>query len=742
MSTSVTAAGQLSFSTLPTTTNAVASSPEALQASTTADAAETGTPQQQVIDILTEKLAVYSEQYHQILAKGILIDTTPAQNMLKSSLSQLMNIGATSEDNSGEPSQDSANVKLSWDITFDKNMDKDGDGKIDDDIDFSTYIWSNDNDHGDGVSYPESDWEIYGNIETELSNLQTGYMDVYTDLAKQSVEFLDDVNSFKARMVSFVSTSGDKMKIDVGGVQDELDAIIDGWGIYDADGNINTTPINPATTAGPYPDRGPVAIRGLDAQGVYYWAEQLELSDQLIINTHIDAGADGKMAIDTGIPGDDIDNITVVETVANANEPPEEDCRLYLVMEADGTYTLYVYPDLQPVRDAKEAMYSLWGYRSDAGSSTAAEAPTADDIGLHRVDPNYYGNKPYTRNYKANDANDSQHGDKTDNEYFVIPTKKDLQLVPEEKAKNRSCPPGYTLVTSTETTDFKEYDCFLIPTDKLKVDDKGVYHVTEDIVLETETYNTTGASPAKSTNPGDATNIYVSDVADWDFKAHGAEESEEYGYRADAGSAPPAMADTPPGLTLTTIDPRYTGNEKGTKSYVVLPTSKDMKIVPVDELYSDGREFYIPEGYTLITSTATEDYKEYDCFLIPTTMLDPAKTNGEAGSKTIVHVTESVVVMKESYDIDDDEKGKANIYVSPASTWDFDGHNANQFATISSSLFNEWESSMNTMSSTVESQSQVMSEKLSQANTIFNNLTKVLSSTIEALQETQKEFLK
>lgn len=53
-------------------------------------------------------------------------------------------------------------------------------------------------------------------------------------------------------------------------------------------------------------------------------------------------------------------------------------------------------------------------------------------------------------------------------------------------------------------------------------------------------------------------------------------------------------------------------------------------------------------------------------------------------------------------------------------------------------MFNEWENSMNTMSSTVESQSQVMSEKLSRANTIFNNLTKVLSSTIEALLETQK----
>ncbi|RYL02094.1 hypothetical protein, partial [Citrobacter freundii] len=61
MSTSVTTAGQISFSTLCTTTNAVSSSPKVLQASTTADTAETGTRRQQVIDMLTEKLAVYSE---------------------------------------------------------------------------------------------------------------------------------------------------------------------------------------------------------------------------------------------------------------------------------------------------------------------------------------------------------------------------------------------------------------------------------------------------------------------------------------------------------------------------------------------------------------------------------------------------------------------------------------------------------------------------------------------------------
>ncbi|PSM63465.1 IpaD/SipD/SspD family type III secretion system needle tip protein [Citrobacter freundii] len=571
MSTSVTTAGQISFSTLCTTTNAVSSSPKVLQASTTADTAETGTRRQQVIDMLTEKLAVYSEQYHQLLNKGILIDTTPAQGVLKSSLSRFMNTGVSSKKSVGEPLEDSAVGGSLWDITFDKNMDKDGDGKIDDHIDFSTYIWSNDNDHGNGVKYPESDWEIYADVSTELVGLQTDYMDVYTDLANQSVEFLNDVNSFKSQMVTFVSTDDDDMKIDVGGVMDELDAIIYGWGIYDANGNINLTPINPETTSGPYPERGPVAIRGLDAQGVYYWATQLELSDQLAIETHIEAGADGKMY--TGNPGDDIDNITVADSVANLNEPPESDCRLYMVAEADGTYTLYVYPDLQPVRDGQDATFSL--IDSDAGTSTAAEAPTASDIGLSPNDSRYYGND---------------------------------------------------------------------------------------------------------------------------------------------------------------------GDEK---SYSVISPSEDMVIVPMSTISS--KNFYIPAGYTLITSRDTDDYKEYDCFLIPTSMLDPAETNSEAGnSNASVRLTESVVVLDKSYDMNGKgiNSDKANIYVSPALTWDFEAHNSGEFATISSGMFNEWENSMNTMSSTVESQSQVMSEKLSQANTIFNNLTKVLSSTIEALLETQKEFLK
>lgn len=598
MSTSVTTAGQLSFSTLRTTTNAVSSSPEALPASTTADAEETGTRRQQVIDILAEKLSVYSEQYQQLLNKGLLIDTTPAQNMLKSSLSQLTNIGATSQDNSGETAEDSADVKLSWDITFDKNMDKDGDGKIDGDIDYSTFTWSNDNDHGDGSNFPESDWEIYANISTELRGLQTGYMDVYTDLANQSVEFLNDVNSFKSLMVTFISSDEDKMKIDVAGVNDALDAIIYGWGIYDADGNLNLTPINPETSAGPFPERGPVAIRGLDAQGVYYWADQLELSDQLTITTHIEAGTDGKMSVNTGDPADDIDNVTVVDSVANSHEPPEEDDRLYLVAEADGTYTLYVYPDLQPIRDAVEATISL--YASDIGGDnpinvSAPTNPLSRDFifGVVFSNPDYYGDRepsfPY--DYKNYDG-----GETTDRYYYVLPPTEDLYVVSDETI------------------------------------DKTFYEFNDDVY-------------------------------------------------------------------------------------------KDFTIVKMADKGEPN------------TNTSESDY-----IVIPTYLLTPSvKNESVSGDKTIVHVSEPMIIQAEMFNLNADKGEMSDVCIWPAADWDYS--NADPVS-ISSSMFNEWENSMNTMSSTVESQSQVMSEKLSQANTIYNNLTKVLSSTIEALLETEKEFFK
>ncbi|OON41059.1 hypothetical protein BTJ39_03560 [Izhakiella australiensis] len=62
--------------------------------------------------------------------------------------------------------------------------------------------------------------------------------------------------------------------------------------------------------------------------------------------------------------------------------------------------------------------------------------------------------------------------------------------------------------------------------------------------------------------------------------------------------------------------------------------------------------------------------------------------------------------------------------------------------TLSMARFNEWQNSINSANSTVESDTQIMSQKFSQANTIFNNLTKILSSTIDALYQTDKEFLR
>lgn len=62
--------------------------------------------------------------------------------------------------------------------------------------------------------------------------------------------------------------------------------------------------------------------------------------------------------------------------------------------------------------------------------------------------------------------------------------------------------------------------------------------------------------------------------------------------------------------------------------------------------------------------------------------------------------------------------------------------------TLTMARFNEWQNSINSANSTIESDTQIVSQKFSQANTIFNNLTKILSSTIDALYQTDKEFLR
>lgn len=62
--------------------------------------------------------------------------------------------------------------------------------------------------------------------------------------------------------------------------------------------------------------------------------------------------------------------------------------------------------------------------------------------------------------------------------------------------------------------------------------------------------------------------------------------------------------------------------------------------------------------------------------------------------------------------------------------------------TISMARFNEWQNAINSANSTVESDTQIVSQKYSQANTLFNNLAKILSSTMDALYQADKEFLR
>lgn len=60
---------------------------------------------------------------------------------------------------------------------------------------------------------------------------------------------------------------------------------------------------------------------------------------------------------------------------------------------------------------------------------------------------------------------------------------------------------------------------------------------------------------------------------------------------------------------------------------------------------------------------------------------------------------------------------------------------------LSTARFNQWQNSINSSCSTVESDTQIIAQKFSQANTIFNNLTKILSSTMDSLYQTDKTFL-
>ncbi|WP_410751965.1 IpaD/SipD/SspD family type III secretion system needle tip protein [Citrobacter sp. U14242] len=609
------------LSSLRAATETVSTTEEVTDASVVTTPTSSDASRQQVIDTLLAKLAVYSEQYNELLKKGIQIDTLPAQNVLKSSLPTLLATGVKGN-------------STTWDVPLDGNMDKDGDGVIDGDIDYSTYTWKD-----DGV--PQSDWEIYANVTTELGALKKTYMDVYTDLANQSVEYLDAVNGFKTRMVNYITSSDDKKNedniyIDVAGIAAELDTIICSWGKYGKDGNINTRAINPLPqedgTAVAPPPSGPVAIRGLDLAGVDYWAVQLDMEDQLVVNKTVTAGEDGKTGTE-----DDV-------TVFNSIEISGESEQLYLVQEADGKYTLYVYPDIQPVVDAMDATLHV-------GS----------------LDANYVEPKDRTGP-------------------LDITSNKQLQEMLEKDAAPSK---GYSGLTRYEDG-------------KVKADDSstGIY-----------------VYPTKKSNFDDGTG--------------GASHIEH----------------------VTGSDDYTDAVDKKHSHYVLTADYKLDKLSDTGSGGTDGRHAP-PAGCSYYQIVGTGD--QNSTIVIPNDMIEGADFDS-TGKPVHYRVKETVVICDSVADISTSNLPKdldwdgdayfgtleeyAEYFYPPELVINSDDVNLNEVS-VSTSVFNEWENSMNTMSSTIESLSQVMSEKLNQANTIYNNLTKVLSSTIEALLETQKEFLK
>lgn len=61
---------------------------------------------------------------------------------------------------------------------------------------------------------------------------------------------------------------------------------------------------------------------------------------------------------------------------------------------------------------------------------------------------------------------------------------------------------------------------------------------------------------------------------------------------------------------------------------------------------------------------------------------------------------------------------------------------------LSTARFNQWQNSVNSACSTIESDTQIIAQKYSQANTVFNNLAKILSATMDSLYQTDKEYLR
>lgn len=90
-------------------------------------------------------------------------------------------------------------------------------------------LTSSDNTLSNVTSNMMSDWEIYDDVCDKLAYMQDNYMDIYAQVTEQYQLYMQDVNTFKASLTSYMDNGTDEIKLNLTGIKDEINKVIDKW---------------------------------------------------------------------------------------------------------------------------------------------------------------------------------------------------------------------------------------------------------------------------------------------------------------------------------------------------------------------------------------------------------------------------------------------------------------------------------------------------------------------------------
>ncbi len=90
-------------------------------------------------------------------------------------------------------------------------------------------LTSSDNTLSNVTSNMMSDWEIYDDVCDKLTYMQDNYMDIYAQVTEQYQLYMQDVNTFKASLTSYMDNGTDEIKLNLTGIKDEINKVIDKW---------------------------------------------------------------------------------------------------------------------------------------------------------------------------------------------------------------------------------------------------------------------------------------------------------------------------------------------------------------------------------------------------------------------------------------------------------------------------------------------------------------------------------